>query len=102
MITGLQNLVHRFNSGSRLQAIVMYYAYVLRSKHDGRLYKGSCGDIAVRVQRHNSGKVISTKPFRPWRLVYCEEFMNRGEAFHREQYWKTVKGAKELALLLGG
>ncbi|MFC1461921.1 GIY-YIG nuclease family protein [Verrucomicrobiota bacterium] len=46
----------------------MYYAYVLRSEHDGRLYKGSCADIAVRVQRHNSEKVRSTKPFRPFHL----------------------------------
>ena len=79
----------------------MYYAYVLRSEQNGRLYKGSCRDIAVRVQKHNSGKVRSTKPYRPWKLIYFEEFKSRGEAFQREQYWKTVKGAAELRLLPG-
>jgi len=35
----------------------MDYAYVLRSEQNGRLYKGSCQDITVRVQKHNSRKV---------------------------------------------
>ena len=48
---GLQNLVHRFNSGSRLHPLEcvtkinakpMFYAYVLKSGKTGRLYKGAC------------------------------------------------------------
>ena len=78
----------------------MFYAYVLRSEQDGRLYKGSCQNLAVRVQLHNAGRVRSTKPYRPWILVYHEIFPTRAEAFRREQSWKTPRGARELAKLL--
>ena len=78
----------------------MFCAYVLRSEANGRLYKGSCGNLDIRLQQHNSGKVRSTRPFRPWILVHSETFPTRSEAFHREQHWKTVEGAKELKGIL--
>ncbi|MFC1497505.1 GIY-YIG nuclease family protein [Verrucomicrobiota bacterium] len=78
----------------------MYYAYVLQSKKNGRLYKGSCEDLDVRLNRHNSGKIKSTKPYTPWKLIYYEKFKTRSEAFRREHYWKTPTGSKELQLLV--
>ena len=91
---GLQIPVQRFNSASRL--ICMYYPDVLYSDAHLRMYKGWCSDFNVRLNRHNRGLVKSTKPYRPWRLIYQETFPTRAAAFHREQYWKTATGAKEL------
>ena len=78
----------------------MFRAYVLRSLRTGRLYKGSCEDLDVRLHKHNAGRVRSTKPYRPWQLVYSESFATRSEAFRREQHWKSVGGAKELTARL--
>ncbi|MBN2302127.1 MAG: GIY-YIG nuclease family protein [Lentisphaerae bacterium] len=78
----------------------MYHAYILRSLKTGRLYKGSCEDLNRRVAKHNAGHVRSTKPYRPWSLVHHEEFATRSQAFRREQYWKTAKGARELQSIL--
>jgi putative endonuclease len=80
----------------------MFYAYVLRSLQTGRLYKGSCGDLGIRLQKHNAGRVRSTKPYGPWELLHSEPFDTRSEAFRREQHWKSVAGAKELTALLRG
>ena len=78
----------------------MFYAYVLRSEQTGRLYKGSCEDLDVRLKRHNAGHVRSTRAYAPWQLIHHEKFSTRSEAFQREHHWKTVAGAKELHLLL--
>ena len=49
-----------------------YYAYVLKSEIDGRLYKGYTHDLENRLKEHNSGKTKSTKGYAPWNLIYFE------------------------------
>ena len=58
----------------------IYYAYVLRSEKDKRLYKGHTNDLKARLKAHNSGLSKSTKGYIPWKLVYFEEFKTRQEA----------------------
>ena len=76
-----------------------YFVYVLKSIPTGRLYKGSCANLELRLYEHNSGKTVSTKPFRPWKIVYFEEFNSRYEALAREKYFKTAAGRKYLKTL---
>ncbi|WP_278034089.1 GIY-YIG nuclease family protein [Flavobacterium nitratireducens] len=73
-----------------------YFVYVLESEVDGRLYKGHTSDIDKRIIEHNSGKTKSTKGYKPWRLVYFEEFDTREEAVLREKYLKTGSGREFL------
>lgn len=73
-----------------------YLVYVLESEVDGRLYKGHTSDIDKRIIEHNSGKTKSTKGYKPWRLVYFEEFDTREEAVLREKYLKTGSGREFL------
>lgn len=70
----------------------MYYAYVLKSSKDGRLYKGLTNDLENRVKQHNLGQNKSTKGFMPWKLVYCEKFESRPEARNREKFFKSGQG----------
>ena len=77
----------------------LYFVYVLKSISTGRLYKGFCTDLELRLHEHNSGKTISTKPFIPWKIVYFEEFSSRNEALSREKYFKTAAGRKYLKTL---
>lgn len=71
-----------------------YSVYILYSEKDGRLYTGCTRDIGKRLQLHNSGKVPSTKERRPLRLIHEEEFENKGDAFNRERFLKSLWGGK--------
>ena len=77
-----------------------YFVYILKSKKDGRLYKGQTSNIEKRLKEHNSGKVKSTKGFIPWDIVYFEQFSSREEAVLREKYFKTGIGREFLKLYL--
>ena len=73
-----------------------YYSYVLKSTSTGRLYKGHCSNLNIRLNQHNAGHTISTKPFIPWEIAYFEEFDTREEAIKREKYFKTAAGRRFL------
>ena len=73
-----------------------YYVYVIQSKLDGRLYKGYTRRLQERIKEHNDGKTKSTKGYRPWRLVYTEEFDNLTDALKREKFLKTGIGREFL------
>lgn len=83
-----------------LKMMKKYYVYVLKSKVDGRLYKGHSEDLEKRLKEHNSGKTKSTKGYRPWELVYFEEFDIKEEAITRESYFKTGIGREFLKMKL--
>lgn len=70
----------------------MYYVYVLESQKNGYLYKGFCRNINKRLEQHNTGQTQSTKNGIPWKLVYCEIFLNKEDALDREKYLKTGWG----------
>lgn len=70
----------------------MYYVYILQSKKNGHLYIGCTTNLNKRIKLHNSGKVFSTKKCLPIKLIYCEIFLNKDDAFKREQFLKTGWG----------
>ena len=78
----------------------MYYVYVLQSKGTGRRYIGSTGDIAERIRQHNAGMSKSTRPHRPWTLVYTEAFETRSAAVRREAQVKSWKNRAYLDALI--
>jgi putative endonuclease len=77
-----------------------YFVYVLRSTVAERLYVGSSLEPDARLASHNSGRVRSTKPWRPWERVLLEEYPDRATAEKRERYLKSGWGRRELAALL--
>ena len=77
----------------------MFFVYVIKSSVDGRLYKGLTSDLQKRINEHNRGKTKTTKAFKPWELVYYEEFSTRDEARQREKYLKTGSGRRFLKSL---
>jgi putative endonuclease len=63
----------------------MYYFYVLQSlKEENYFYKGSTNNLEMRLDEHNQGLVVSTRPRRPWRLVYYEAYISEKIARDRE------------------
>jgi putative endonuclease len=78
----------------------MNYVYVLHSRQDGNLYLGCTKDLQKRIREHNTGKVYSTKGRIPMDLIYYETFINKTDAFAREQWLKTGWGRKHMQKML--
>jgi len=74
----------------------MIYVYVLRSLQDKDLYIGVTENLENRIKEHNLGLESSTRPRRPFKLIYYEAFLSRDDAFNREKYLKTGWGRKHL------
>jgi putative endonuclease len=62
----------------------MYYVYLLKSQKTDKLYIGYTSNLQKRYKEHSEGKVKSTSPFVPWKLVYYEAYHNNEKAKERE------------------
>jgi len=54
----------------------MAYVYILKSKNNDFYYIGATSNIGNRLQKHNKGKVISTKGYLPFDLIFKQEYEN--------------------------
>ena len=71
-----------------------YYVYVLQSQKDHNFYVGYTINLKERLDRHNKGKVKSTKKRTPLKLVYWEGCLNQEDATKREKYLKSSWGKR--------
>ncbi len=76
------------------------YVYVLYSDVSKSLYVGFTHDLKKRVAEHNKGLNFSTKPHRPWTLIYYEAHTEEVDARRRERYLKTSAGKQALNKML--
>jgi putative endonuclease len=71
----------------------MFTVYVLYSPSFRKIYIGYTSDLADRLVSHNE---LSTKgytlKYRPWKLIYKEEYSQKSEAMKREKELKSAKG----------
>ena len=72
-----------------------FYVYIIRSLKDNRSYVGFTVDLERRLLEHNNGNTKSTRPFRPWKMIYSECYDNRSDAYKREWHLKHSEGRKE-------
>jgi putative endonuclease len=79
----------------------MYIAYIIKSLKVNRYYIGSTENIERRLSYHNSGKVKSTKAYKPWKIVYTERFETKSDALKREKQIKPYKSGDAFKKLLG-
>ena len=79
---------------------MFYYVYILQSQKNNSLYIGYTSDLRKRFKQHNNGESQATKPFRPYKLIFYEAFLNRIDAKNREEYLKGGYGRKTLKGLL--
>ena len=70
----------------------MYYVYVLKSINFERKYVGFTSNFKNRLEQHNSGKTKSTRPYKPWKILFYEEFDDKIDAIKREKYLKSGVG----------
>ena len=81
----------------------MYTTYVLYSEKYDKIYIGFTSDLEGRLLSHNK---LSTKGwtvrFRPWRLLYKEEYESKSDAMRRERELKSYRGRQFIRQLLSG
>jgi putative endonuclease len=94
-------LIFRKAELSGVESGIMYYTYILQSTKNKRLYIGSSDNLIERYVDHNAGRVFSTKPYRPWGLIYYEAHRNKTLARKAELFYKTGQGRRQLKKKLG-
>ncbi|MBC7867137.1 MAG: GIY-YIG nuclease family protein [Gloeobacteraceae cyanobacterium ES-bin-316] len=71
----------------------MFTVYVLYSQNYNKIYIGFTSDIGQRMLSHNElGKKGFTVKFRPWKLIYQEDYLLKADAMKREKELKTEQG----------
>jgi len=78
----------------------MHYVYILKSKKNGKFYKGLTDDLKRRIKEHNSGNSTFTRNNGPWELVYYEAFKSEKDARIEEKFLKSGKGNERIKYLL--
>ena len=72
------------------------HVYVLKSNRHDKSYVGSTNDLERRLSEHNNGKSAYTSKYKPWSIIYTEEFSVLKEARERERYLKGRSGRRFL------
>ena len=83
------------------RVLFMYFVYILQSVTTGRFYIGYSDSPDRRLAEHNSGKVKSTRPFRPWIKVFSEMHDSEIDAIRRERSLKAMKSRVNIQNLIG-
>ena len=76
----------------------MYYVYLLKSQKEKFVYIGFSSDLRKKFLEHNSGKVRSTKFYRPLDLLYYEAYNSKTTARKRELELKNNSQQKEILI----
>ena len=77
----------------------MYFVYAIKSLHRNYIYVGLTNNIQRRISQHNNGESKTTRPYRPFVLIYSEQLKTRMDARKREKYFKSGIGKEFLKTL---
>ena len=74
----------------------MYHVYILLNAAKTRTYTGVADDVNKRLAEHNTGRVKSSFPYRPYRIIHTESFETLKEARQKEKFYKSTTGRRRL------
>jgi putative endonuclease len=83
-----KGVTHSFSEGLHNK---MYHVYLLKL-NSKEIYTGLTPDISRRIKEHQTGMCLSTKNFRPVKLIWFCTFTNRLVARRFEKYLKSGSG----------
>ncbi|MBI3888050.1 GIY-YIG nuclease family protein [Candidatus Microgenomates bacterium] len=78
----------------------MITVYILVSLINGKYYIGCTDNFGNRIKKHNSGQVFWTKRYKPWALIYSEEYKTLSDGRIREKQLKSWHKRKEIENLI--
>ena len=70
----------------------MFYTYILQNDATNRYYVGFTPDLKKRLQKHQLGRVLSTKSNLNYQLEWYCAFKTQRQALAFEKYLKTGSG----------
>ncbi len=82
--------------GTNYRDGVMYIVYAIKSCTHNYIYVGQTKNLEERLNRHNKGYERTTRYYRPYKLIFTEECIDRIDARKREKYWKSGVGKSKL------
>lgn len=78
----------------------MFYIYAIKSLVRNYIYIWLTNNIKRRINEHNSGRNKTTKPYKPFELIYSAKFEKRTDAREKEKYLKSGSGKEFLKELI--
>jgi putative endonuclease len=84
------------DNGSSLVIVV----YAIKSINRNYIYVGMTNNFERRLSEHNNGENKSTKAYKPFTLIFSENFETRVLARKKEKYLKSGVGKKFLKSLI--
>jgi putative endonuclease len=76
--------------------LIIYYVYILLNEAKTRTYTGVTDNVNKRLTEHNAGRVKSSQPYRPYKVIHVESFETLSEARQKEKYYKSTTGRRRL------
>jgi putative endonuclease len=73
-----------------------FFAYALKSLTKICIYVGLTNNMGRRFEEHNNGYEKTTKPYRPFVLIYKETFPTRQLAREKEKFLQSTIGKRFL------
>ncbi|MBI4982242.1 MAG: GIY-YIG nuclease family protein [Candidatus Omnitrophica bacterium] len=74
----------------------MYYLYILLNEAKNRTYAGVADDVEKRLKEYNAGRVKSSSPYRPYKVIHTESFETLSEARQKEKFYKSTTGRRRI------
>ena len=79
----------------------MFYVYIIYSERFDVYYKGITEEPARRLSDHNEDRSRYTAGRGPWKIVYLNNFIGKGEALIEEKRIKSLN-RRSLEKLISG
>ena len=73
-----------------------FTVYILYSEKFNKHYTGFTSNLETRIKSHNELGKDWTAKYRPWKLIFTQEFTSKTEAMTYEKWLKT--GLEEILL----
>ncbi len=78
----------------------MHCLYILLNETKNRTHTGVADDVEKRLLEHNAGRVKSSSPYRPYKVMHTETFATLSEARQREKFYKSTTGRRRIKEML--
>jgi len=79
-----------------------YFLYILKSKSIDKNYVGISQNPERRLEYHNTIEKGFTSRYRPWEIVFTQEFNTKKETSIIEQKIKAWKSKKMIERIING
>jgi len=79
-----------------------YYLYILKSLNSQKYYTGTSENAEKRLIFHNAFEKGFTSRYRPWEIVFKQEFEDKKLALAAERKIKSWKSRKMIEKIIRG